>query len=144
MSEEKDCIDKIDDFWNTHKNSISSKFSIGLGVMGGVGSILVGMKLFIPTSIVLGICNVGIFFSGIAMQKYAQENTKLSDEKISLHNEKQEIIRRYTTIQHGGNNEPLSITPTDSIDTIQPVQFESMHQNNMVESSMNNFAFPKE
>lgn len=138
--ENGDYIDLIDNFWEDHKNSLSSKFSILLGVVGGIGSVLVGMKMFVPASIVLGVCNVGIFFSGIAIERIGNDNNKKTSDIESLHKEKREIIRRFTMVNQ---SEPISITPMDSEDTVEPINFELMHHNNVLQDSMNTFAFPK-
>lgn len=131
---EKDVIDKFDEFWEEHKHTLSSKLSICLGVLGGVGSALVGLGLFVPASVVLGVCNVGIFFAGISLSKFEDKNKKLKIDNISLQNEKNDIIRRFTINQNNLNNYnfPTSTTPQStesSYDT--PINFNRLYFNSI-------------
>jgi hypothetical protein len=160
MSEEnKNIIDEIDVWWDRNKHSIAPKLSITLGILGGVGSALIGLKLIIPASIVLGVVNVGIFFSGLSMDRLNQESIKKSSEVESLKNEKQEIIRRFTVCQNYNNSlqstqdqnmrlndidNAISPTTNNSNDTVEPVCFEMMHKNNIRHSAINCFHFPYE
>jgi hypothetical protein len=151
-------INDIDNWWNRNKHSIAPKLSITLGILGGVGSALVGLKLLIPASIVLGVVNIGIFFSGLSMDRLNQESIKKTSEVQSLKNEKQDIIRRFTVCQNNYNNSlqstqdqnmrlndidnAISPTTNNSNDTIEPVCFEMMHKNNIRHSAINAFHFP--
>ena len=94
------CLDRIEDYWTDKKFRFSSRLSIVLGVLGAGGSALVGIKLFIPASIVLGLCNLGIFAQGIIAEKLSNHNEKITEENKSLQNEKLEIVRRYTSFEH--------------------------------------------
>lgn len=81
------CIDDFDKWWDNNKYRYSNKLSILLGVLGGAGSALVGIKLFVPASIVLGLVNAGIFFAGISLSKFETQNRVLIDDNQSLKNE---------------------------------------------------------
>lgn len=91
-------IDKIDNLWEENKYKISGKFSIGLSILAGVAGIL-SFKFLILSGIALSITNVGVFFAGISLEKFKNEQQLLKDTNESLRNEKNEMIRRFTTIQ---------------------------------------------
>lgn len=102
-------IDKFDEFWDEYKYRISSKLSIGLGILSGVGSAMVSMKLFIPASIILGCVSAGVFFAGIALSKYENKTINLEKDNHSL---KQEMTRKMTLINNFNfPNENCSISP---------------------------------
>jgi len=143
----------FDNYWDENKSSIASKSSIVLGILGGVGSVLIGLKMFIPASVVLGVVNIGIFFSGISIESIKNDNDKIkldmekkNDDIVSLNKEKQEIIRRYSTY-NGLQRTIITNEPTDtpssngSEKSIEPVNFELMHYNNKLQDS-NSFIFP--
>lgn len=97
-----ECFDKIESLWDEHKYQISGKFSIGLSVLAGIAS-LISVKFIIPAGIILGVTNVGVFFAGLSLEKFSNENKTLKDNNESLkngneslRNEKNEILRRYT------------------------------------------------
>lgn len=102
------CLDCLDEFWEEHKYKISGKVALVLGVLAGASSVMVSFpSLLIPSSVCLTLTNTGVFFSGIIMEKYKNENKKLYNDCKSLSNEKNEMIRRMTAF-----NFPASQTPT--------------------------------
>lgn len=104
-------IDKIEDYWNKNKYSLTGRLSILLGCLGGLGSVLVGLKMFVPASIVLGICNVGIFFAGVGLTKFSEENKNLEKDNESMKCE----MRRFATFRFPDiSTEPISHNSIDS------------------------------
>jgi hypothetical protein len=75
-------LDWSDDFWQDYKKH-SGKFAIALSVLGGISSILIGIKL-IPASIALAITNSATFFSGVCYEKLKSENKLLETDNQSL------------------------------------------------------------
>lgn len=96
QTEEKGCLDIIDDCWEAYKFKVSGKFAMGLSILAGVSSILVA-KFVIPAGVVIGITNVGVFFAGVSLEIFANEHKNIRDENISLKNDKEQMVRRYTT-----------------------------------------------
>ncbi len=152
MSNDNDCccvcfeplVDKIDNFWEKYKYKISGKFSIVLSVLGGVSSILAA-KLIVPASIMGGVCSVGIFFAGVSLENFKNDNVKLNTDNISLQNEKNDIVRRLTQFHFPSNeNEPINAnnddnsvsantTPSNnSTSTIRPIDFQKLYLNSIV------------
>ena len=73
------------------------KFGIGLSLLGGTASVLLGFGITVPASVVMGICNVGIFAGGICFERIQQQNKELINDNISL---KQDISRRKTILEN--------------------------------------------
>lgn len=123
MENEKDCIDKIDELWHEYKYKVSGKISMALAFSAGVGAMLVGIKvLVIPASIFVGLTNCGVFFAGLALEKFSKENEKLSTDNQNL--------RRCTTFDNNMFIFPQSTTTT----TTQPPTptTEPTHDNNII------------
>lgn len=99
------CLNFSDDFWNKYKKH-TGKVSIGISVLGGIGAILAG-KLVIAGSIVVGVTNVAIFLSGLALEKFKADNNLLEKDNDSLKNEKTDMIRRLTNYQFPRENNIL-------------------------------------
>ncbi|RTL06733.1 hypothetical protein EKK58_04320 [Candidatus Dependentiae bacterium] len=97
------CLDFTDDFWKKYKHH-SGKVSIGISILGGVGAVLSGVSI-VASSIVIGVTNVAIFFSGLAYEKLNNQAKQIIDENISLQNDKNELVKRLTVY-----NFPQSIT----------------------------------
>jgi hypothetical protein len=134
-------VDSLQDWWNVNKYRVSAPLAVGLSVCGGVGSVLSAYSI-IGTSVVIGVTNVGIFFSGIALSAFSSENKKLSKDNISLCNEKNDIVRRLT-MAYPHLNESRSVSER-SDDSVEPVNFEHVHKNNVFQSSIKAFNFPEE
>lgn len=132
-------IDSLQEWWNVNKYRVSTPLAVGLSVCGGIGSILVG-KSIIGASIMIGVTNVGIFFSGIALSAFSSENKKLSKDNISLCNEKNDIVRRLTMAYPHLNHSELASEKSD--DSVEPINFEQVHKNNIFQSSIRSFNFP--
>ena len=98
--EDIDCFDKILNYWDEQKFKYASKLSIILSILGAVGSVLIGLNMFVPASVVMGVCNLGIFAQGLIAEKLKNHNEKIIDENKSLQNEKNEMVRRFTQIQY--------------------------------------------
>lgn len=113
------CLDYFDNLWENNKYKISSKLSISLGLLSGASSILLSLGLIIPASISSGLCSVGIFFAGVALTKFENQNEKLLSDVESLKEEK----RRFTTFQFPYNTPIISITPkSDASCETEPFQ----------------------
>lgn len=124
-------LNKLDQLWAEYKHH-SGKVSIGLSVLGGLSSILVG-KYIIIGSVAIAITNSAVFMSGIAYEKLKSENKQLNSDCESH----KEMLRRFTLFQP--NNKNNTDTETNrSIETIEPINFEQIHKNNMLSS----YAFP--
>lgn len=142
-------IDSLHEWWDVNKYRVSAPLAVGLSVGGGIGSILASQYI-LSTSVVTGITNVGIFFSGIALSAFSSENKKLAKDNISLSNEKNDIVRRLTLAYPDLNVdrvisgcESRSLTGR-SDQTVEPINFEEVHKNNVFQSSINSFNFPTE
>lgn len=103
-------LNKADEIWNAYKHH-SGKVSIGLSILGGVSSILVG-NLIIAGSVCLAITNTAIFFSGIAYEKLNVDYKIVSSENKSLINEKNDLVRRLTNYHF-----PTSEAPNSNVST---------------------------
>jgi hypothetical protein len=82
----KNCIDKIEDFWEKYKYNISGKASITLAITAGFASILVS-KVILPATILIAITNIGVFFAGISLQSITKKNDSLNNENNNLNTE---------------------------------------------------------
>lgn len=146
--ENENCISNIENTLSPH----IGKFGLGLSIMGGIVSVLLGFKIIIPASIIMGLTNAGIFAGSLAFERLQQQKEKLNDDCES----QRQIIRKltikpffdnYNNGQNAQQEEDIQIeTETEtgrSIDTIEPINFEQMHKNNILQSSLNNFTFPK-
>jgi len=83
-------LDKFDNFWDKYKIH-SGKISITISVIGGIGAILSGSHI-VAGSVIIGITNLAIFFSGLAFEKLTNEFQNLEESNISLKNEKNNMI----------------------------------------------------
>lgn len=152
-NDKKSCcavLDYLDDFWLSYKHH-SGKISLGLSILAAGSSILVSQHILLG-SVALGLTNSAVFFSSIAYEKLNAENQTLHSECESVKQQN----RRLTLIprargedldDYERNNEPQNYdTPQTnmSIDTIEPVNFEKMHENNKKQAALNSFAFPQE
>jgi hypothetical protein len=132
------CIDYLDNFFESNKYKISAPLAIGLSVLGGLSSILIG-KGIIAGSIGVAITNTSVFFVSILLSKFSKDNKYLEYNNNSLKNEN----RRLTTFCHElTTNNSINETPqsNDSIESIEPINFSDIHKNNKIAS----FIFPNE
>lgn len=125
-----DIVDKFDNWWEENKYKISSKLSITLGILSGVGSALIGLKLIIPASVVLGGVSAGVFFAGIVLSKYENKNIILEKDNNSL---RQELTKRITLCENfkfpvdsvSNNLTPSSISTNTFYEPIYEVNINS-------------------
>ena len=115
------CIDYYDALWEAYKYKLVGKFSIILGLLGGAGSLMAG-TFIIPTSITTGICSMGVFFAGLSLEKFINENKQLCENNNSLANDKKELMKRLTEYHFPASNIPSiiesnNITPSDKAET---------------------------
>lgn len=131
IEDKKNCcfslLDSFDGFWAEYKHH-SGKVSIILSSIGAISSILVGQHILIG-SIALTITNTAIFFSGIAYEKLKAENHKLNSDVES----QKQILRRLTILPNGNVDEETPTT-NKSNDSVEPVNFNKIHKNNLIES----------
>jgi len=122
---EGNLLKDMNDYYEENKYLITGKLSTLLGIIGGAGSVLVGLQLFIPASIVIAICEVGIFFTGVGLAKFAEENKNLQKDNANLKNE----VRRMTMAVSNYNfpvdssqdeNSQGNITPKPDVKSISP------------------------
>lgn len=126
-------LDFADTFWQKYRYH-SGKISIGISVLGSVSAILTGQHL-ITGSIMVGITNVSVFFSGLAYEKLNNQAKKLNDDCES----QRQMIRKLTMAPRFESETPQS---RESNVTVEPINFELMHKNNVVNNSMKNYNFP--
>jgi len=132
------CLDCLDDFWEEHKYKISGKIALGLGILSSASSVMVSFpSLLVPASVALTLTNTGVFFAGIVMEKYKNENKKLYNDNKSLSNEKNEMIRRMTNFnfpisdvqtQQKGDETPKSEISITSTATPQMMDFNALYK----------------
>ena len=91
---ETDCCGVAEGFWNKYKRH-SGKISITISILGGAGSVALGLGVAIG-SVVLAITNIGVFFSGVAYEILKARETQLVKDNVSLNEEKKIYIRRLT------------------------------------------------
>lgn len=139
--ENENCITNIENLLSPH----IGKFGMGLSVIGGAVSVLLSFKIVLPASIIMGLLNVGIFAGGLAFERIEQQNKRLNDDCES----QKQMIRRLTIAPklHDSDtpetNENTSTPQTNnSNESIEPINFESMHENNKKQTAMNNYNFP--
>lgn len=104
-NESEECCGFIDNIWDTYKKH-SGKISIALSVCGTVGSILINQFVVIG-SIVIGITNVAVFFSGIAIEKLQCDLKLLIKDNNHLQTENNEMIRKLTIYKFPDDNESV-------------------------------------
>ena len=85
-----------------------------MSCLGGVGIVLVGLKMLPAAATVIGLTNVGVFFAGLSLERFGTENKKLNSDNESLQNEKIEIVRRMTTFNFPDSNTSESLSPPSS------------------------------
>lgn len=113
--EEKNCcccsiIDYLGNIWENYKHH-SSKIAIIAAILGVTAAILVDYDVF-ASSVMIGVTNVSVFFSGIAFEKLRRESD-YNIEELKSEN------RRLTVISEAARSEfkfPLSTNQND--DTI--------------------------
>lgn len=132
-------IDDLEDWWNENKYRMSSRLSIGLGLLSSAGSALVGIHLYIPASIILGCVSAGVFFTGIALSKYENENKILIKDNESL---KQEMTKRLTMFENfkfPGNDDDIEMkTPTSTIRDIKSNASTNTHYEEVISLNFGN------
>lgn len=122
LKDNKNCFDfcfDLDEWWNKYKDSLAPKISITISVLGGAGSIMLALGFGIPASIILGCCNVGIFFAGIMLERYHNKNKILEKDNENLKTQNVDINNRLSVYQFSTsrsvspqktpNNEPIII-----------------------------------
>lgn len=133
------CYHKFEDWWKAYKTKIAGKVGIGLSILN---SIFIVLDAHYPASaakyIVAALISAGVFIGGLMYDRLARDHKQLEDDNVSLKQSKEEIIRRFTLIPHYESNE----TPAGSEDTIQPVNFEAIHRNNVFHSAITEYTFP--
>lgn len=85
------CCDVLrlgDRLWKEYKHH-SGKVAIGLSILGGASSIIVGFNA-VAGSVALAITNSAVFFSGVCYEKLKSQNAALENDNQSL--------RRQTTL----------------------------------------------
>ena len=99
-----------------------------MSLLAGSASIIAGSHaLIIPVSILLSLTNIGVFFSGIVMEKFKNENKKLYDDNKSLSNEKNEMIRRMTNFEFPQNSNTLTPISTQSTPRMEIIDFNNLY-----------------
>ncbi len=116
ITDNKNFLEKFDDIYNVYSTH-ASKATIFLSILGGVASIL-SAKAIIATSIVIGVTNIGLFFSGVMTEKIIShnkilfENNKLlNEDNKSLVNNNKDMARRMTVLQVQPDFMGFDITP---------------------------------
>lgn len=116
------------------KKKIAGRLGIILSILNIIFIIIDNvMPTAIVKYVVASLISAGVFIGGIMFERIVSENEVLEEDNKS----KQEIIRRFTVMPVNA----IDMTP-QSIDSVEPINFEQMHHNNIIQTSMNNYAFP--
>ena len=126
-------LDCVDSFWDKYRHH-SGKISVGISVLGAVSAILAGQHIILG-SIMVGITNISVFFSGLAYEKLNSQAKKLNEDCES----QKQMIRKLTMAPNFESETPQS---RESTMTVEPVNFELIHKNNIVQNSIKNYNFP--
>lgn len=140
------CCSYFGELWNNNKSKIASKMGIALSILNSVFLII---DTYYPASlakyIVAGTISAGVFMGGILYQKLVdhykalgEKYNQLENDNTSLKQSRDEVIRRYTIAINNSNN-----TTPQSVQSIEPINFEEMHRNNMMNSELNDYVFPE-
>lgn len=130
------CIDDLFSFLKRHVG----KMSIFLGVSGVVTSVLIGLHLLIPTSVVLSFTNLGVIIGGIAYETIQNEYEKVNTENESLKFQNKRLSEwKWRHTQSLSDN-----TNTPNNDDTEPDKFDSIYQGLNNNSNNNVSAFPTE
>lgn len=134
----------VEQWWNERKTKIAGKIGIFLSILNSVFIILdVHYPASIAKYIVAALISAGVFIGGLMYDRLAREHEQLADDNVS----KQDIIRRFTMFAGNNSNailtipSPLADTP-QSDDTVEPINFEAMHVNNIRQTAINEYTFP--
>ena len=106
------CCLYLDNWWENYKYTIAPKLAVTISILGGVGSILLNFPSFtLPASIILGFMNIGVFFAGLTLEHFKNEDIKNQEEKknletdnISLKNQNIEMNNRLSIFQFPTDN----------------------------------------
>lgn len=80
----------------------SGKFSISVSVLGGIGAILMSHYI-LASAVVIGITNIGVFFSGLCYEQLKNKNDNMKKEFMTLKQEKIKIENRLSTYHFPDN-----------------------------------------
>jgi hypothetical protein len=131
------CCSSFEAWWDENKTKIAGKMGIALSILN---SVFLVVDSYYPASIakyiVASLISAGVFMGGLMYDRLARDHKKLEVDNES----KKDMIRRFTLAQQ--HHDPFP-TPQGSDDTVQPVNFEAMHKNNVIQTAINDYTFPE-
>lgn len=120
IDNQSDCFDNLELFLSKHVG----KMAIVLSIIGGISSALIGMKIIVAGSVVMGVCNASIAVGGIAYERLQNIKNNLIMENKNLFNEKIELNRKLTEYKFptSSNNNDTPQSYVDESSNTEPYE----------------------